>query len=207
MPQTMNAKRWFPWVCLALMLIAEGMLFRSNHQRDQAVADLQAAQLHLQQAQAQLDGYTNSSAGQQAALIAFLKNQNDKLTTENAALKKNLTQLQTQNQQTAEHLTKARTALEMQQQNLQELQAAQQQAQVQADANACIANLHQLEVAKAQWALDKQKGATDVPTVQDLQPYLKDGTMPVCPGGGTYTLNAAGDPPTCSLPGHVLAQQ
>ena len=35
----MNAKRWFAWVCLALMLVAEVLLFRANHARDQAQTD------------------------------------------------------------------------------------------------------------------------------------------------------------------------
>jgi len=46
-----------------------------------------------------------------------------------------------------------------------------------------------------------------LPTAQYLAPYLKDGVMPVCPDGGTYSINAAGEPPTCSVPGHVLPQQ
>ena len=57
------------------------------------------------------------------------------------------------------------------------------------------------EAAKAQWALEKQKGPTDVPTGQDLAPYFKDGVLPVCPDGGTYTINAIGALPTCSVPG------
>jgi hypothetical protein len=70
--------------------------------------------------------------------------------------------------------------------------------------NACINNLRQIQAAKQEWALEKGKAQTDVPTWDDLQPYLS-GTVPlVCPAGGTYSINAVQDPPTCSIPGHVL---
>jgi len=68
--------------------------------------------------------------------------------------------------------------------------------------NACINNLRQLDAAKQQWALEKGKFASDVPTQEDLLPYLRK--WPVCPQGGTYTINAVGQPPTCSIPDHRL---
>ena len=70
--------------------------------------------------------------------------------------------------------------------------------------NACINNLRQIEAAKQQWALEKNKTANDVPTEDDIKPYLMNSQMPVCPQGGTYTIGAVGDKPTCSIPGHVL---
>jgi chromosome segregation ATPase len=200
----MNAKRWFAWVCLALMLVAEIFLFRASHERDAARADLITAQRQLREAQGELDALKNSSTGQQAAEIASLHKQNDALTTKVNLLQKNLDQLQNESAQTEQHLTTARTALELQQEHLQQLQAEQQQQQAAANANACINNLRQLDGAKQQWALDKGKTATDVPTAQDLLPYLKDGTFPVCPDGGTYSINAVGEFPTCSIAGHVL---
>jgi bifunctional DNA-binding transcriptional regulator/antitoxin component of YhaV-PrlF toxin-antitoxin module len=68
--------------------------------------------------------------------------------------------------------------------------------------NACINNLRQLDAAKNEWALEKARTATDIPTKEDLLPYLRK--WPVCPDGGTYSLNAVGEPPTCSVPGHKL---
>jgi hypothetical protein len=68
--------------------------------------------------------------------------------------------------------------------------------------NACINNLRQLDAAKQQWALEKGKTPTDVPTMNDLTPYLR--SVPHCPAGGSYTLNAVNTPPTCSIPGHEL---
>jgi len=68
--------------------------------------------------------------------------------------------------------------------------------------NACINNLRQIDTAKQQWALEKGKQSTDVPTMEDLKPYLAK--IPHCPAGGTYTINAVGQPPECSIPGHRL---
>ena len=70
--------------------------------------------------------------------------------------------------------------------------------------NACINNLRQMDAAKNQWALEKSKKAGDACTEDDIKPYLVHERMPTCPAGGTYTINAIGEPPTCSLPNHVL---
>lgn len=200
----MNAKRWFAWVCLALMLAAELFLFHATHERDAARADLATAQKQLRDAQTELDALKNSSAGAQAAEIASLRKQNEALTAKASALQKNVERLQMESQQNAQHLSTARSAIELQQEHLQQLQAEQQQA---ANVNTCIGNLRQIDNAKQQWALDKGKNATDVPSAQDLTPYLKDGVFPVCPDGGTYTINALGELPTCSVSGHVLPPQ
>jgi hypothetical protein len=62
-----------------------------------------------------------------------------------------------------------------------------------------------MDAAKQQWALENDKTADAIPTAQELLPYLSM-VFPVCPSGGTYTINAVGVPPTCSVPGHVLPQ-
>jgi len=203
----MNAKRWFAWVCLALMLVAEIFLFRANHERDAARTDLRDAQTQLHAAQAELEELKNSSAGRQASEISGLRKQNEVLAGKVSALQKNLESLQANSQKTEQSLSKARTALELQQANLQQLQAEQQQAKVAANANVCINNLRLLDAAKQQWALDKSKPDSAVPTSQELLPYLKDGTFPVCPDGGVYALNAVGEIPACSVQGHVLPPQ
>jgi hypothetical protein len=68
--------------------------------------------------------------------------------------------------------------------------------------NACINNLRQLDAAKNQWALEKGKKSGDVPTKEDLMPFLR--SWPVCPQGGIYTIGSVGESPTCSIPGHKL---
>lgn len=72
--------------------------------------------------------------------------------------------------------------------------------------NACINNLRQIEAAKNEWALENGKPGDAVPTENDLTPYLYNHQWPQCPAGGTYTIGAVTNPPTCSVPGHVMLQ-
>jgi prepilin-type N-terminal cleavage/methylation domain-containing protein len=74
--------------------------------------------------------------------------------------------------------------------------------------NACIANLKQIDGAKATWALEQKKTTSDTPQDTDLfgtTAYIRD--KPECPGGGSYTLDNVGNRVTCSLSstaGHSL---
>jgi general secretion pathway protein G len=78
-------------------------------------------------------------------------------------------------------------------------------ARTTAQMNACINNLRQIEAAKELWAADNNKETTDTPTAQDLNKYVKGGLSALkCPAGGTYTINAVGEKPTCSIPTHRL---
>jgi len=72
--------------------------------------------------------------------------------------------------------------------------------------NACINNLRTIDAAKQQWALENNKKADDVPTAGDLKPYFPNGFFPTCPAGGTYTIGAVSNAPTCSVSGHKLPQ-
>jgi chromosome segregation ATPase len=201
----MNINRWFAWTCFVLMLVAECFLFRANHGRDAARADLQAAQHELQAARTERDELKNSNAGLQAAENQRLRKQNEILTAKLAALQTTLNQLKSDSRATAQHLTTARTALQLQQEHLQQLQTEQQQATSALDQqNACINNLRQIDAAKQQWALEKNKAADAVPSAEDLLPYLKDGVFPSCAAGGLYSINAVGEVPTCSIAGHAV---
>jgi len=73
--------------------------------------------------------------------------------------------------------------------------------------NACIANLKQIQGAKATWALELKKVDTDTPADADLfgaAQYIR--VKPGCPGGGGYTLGNVATDPVCSLSaqGHLL---
>jgi len=71
--------------------------------------------------------------------------------------------------------------------------------------NACVNNLRQLDGAKQSWALEKHAITSDIPTWDQLRPYLSRPL--VCPQGGTYTLERVGEPPRCSVGGtHTLPQ-
>ena len=71
--------------------------------------------------------------------------------------------------------------------------------------NACIANLKQIDGAKNTWALEQKKVNADVPGDTDLfgtSLYIRE--KPSCPAGGTYSLLAVVEKPTCTTAGHTL---
>ena len=70
--------------------------------------------------------------------------------------------------------------------------------------SACVANLKQIEGAKATWALENKKVNTDTPTAGDLYGstlYIRD--TPACPASGTYTINAVNTRAACSITDHT----
>ena len=74
--------------------------------------------------------------------------------------------------------------------------------------NACVANLKQIQNAKAQWAAKHGKSSNDIPSDSDLfgdVAYLC--IKPECPSGGSYQLGAVGQKASCSEieKGHRLA--
>jgi len=70
----------------------------------------------------------------------------------------------------------------------------------------CLANLKQLDGAKASWAPETGKtNLNATPTDSELfamAAYIR--TKPVCPGGGTYTIGSIGQQPQCSIPVHSI---
>src|ERR1051326_2319617 len=71
--------------------------------------------------------------------------------------------------------------------------------------NSCIANLKQIDGAKATWAMENKKVNTDTPGTTDLYgstQYIRD--EPTCPGGGSYTLGDVQTKPVCTIAGHTL---
>ncbi len=74
-----------------------------------------------------------------------------------------------------------------------------------AQRNVCINNLRMIDAAKQQWALENKKSEYDVPTPEDLEPYIKGGFASLhCPKDGIYTINRVGVAPSCSVPEHIL---
>jgi len=71
-------------------------------------------------------------------------------------------------------------------------------------ANACQANLKQIDAAKEQWAMDNNANNGDAVVDAEVDGYIKGGA-PTCPSGGAYTYGAVGTDPTCSIGGlHAL---
>ncbi len=78
-------------------------------------------------------------------------------------------------------------------------------ARVRARQQLCIENLSQIESAKQIWGVENAKKDGDVPSNAELigpSQYMKQ--TPVCPAGGSYSLNAIGANATCTIDGHSL---
>ena len=75
-----------------------------------------------------------------------------------------------------------------------------------AQQKACINNMRAIDSAVNQWAMENGKttGATAPTLSNDLTPYIRlnaASSIPGCPAGGAYTVNALGNNPqiVCSL--------
>ncbi len=80
-----------------------------------------------------------------------------------------------------------------------------------AQANACIANMSQIDGGIQQWALEKGKKDAEAPVPAEVAEYLKGRKLPVCPAGGDYifgatiaTIPSVTCPNAVSTPPHVL---
>ena len=209
----MKMKRWVLWSLIVVFLASEIFLFSANRQKNAALVAFHAEKQRADDLQAQLDALKDSNAGSQNAELSKLRADNQDL----PRLRNEVTQLQAANRNLTQQLNLTINAAQQQQAQLQQIAVENQQAraaaqqanavvQAVAERNACINNLRQIDAAKNEWALENNKTDGAVPTGEDLLPYFKDGIFPVCPSGGTYTINAVGEPPTCSVPGHVLPQ-
>jgi hypothetical protein len=73
--------------------------------------------------------------------------------------------------------------------------------------DACLKKLRQIDGAKQEWALEKNKTSDDTPTWKDLAPYFGRGTAPPdfhprCPDGGLYIIGKVGESPRCTIREH-----
>ena len=211
-------KGWVVWLCVLVLLAGEFFLFSANRQKDAAQVALREAKQEVDQLRAQLDQLKNSSVATLSTENARLRAENQGLTQKFAQLQNEINQSRQQNQKLTQQVETAHNTLQQQQEQLQAMQAENQQASTApepsaeqsmspaAQFNTCINTLWQIDAAKQQWALENDKTADAIPSAQDLLPYFSNLVFPVCPSGGTYTINAVGVPPTCSVPGHVLPQ-
>ena|ERR1051326_3101423 len=69
----------------------------------------------------------------------------------------------------------------------------------------CSINLRNIDGAKDQWAVEHNRSTNDVPTWNDVLPYLpsvyRPNQMPICPQGGRYKLGKLGEYATCTFHG------
>ncbi|MBU6409122.1 MAG: hypothetical protein KGR98_01925 [Verrucomicrobia bacterium] len=201
----MKLKDAFLAVCLLALLVSEVLLFLANQQKQAALARMSQAQHDAQQASAALNTLKAANSAAQLEGNSTLRADYKNLAQKLAALESQNEQLRQTNHALARYAAAARDMLDQQQQQLDQFQQGSDKLALQEQA-ACIANLREIQIAKAAWALQNHKNLADVPTEDDLLPYLPNGVFPACPAGGSYAVGAVGDPPACSIPGHVLPQ-
>ena len=207
------------WSRFTPVLLAGGILFVAGCNSKDAELAAQR-QKELEAVRAELEQTKTSAAAQEAELTRLRKDTLELLRLRNEVRqlrddKKQLSQ-QTQTAQTQAQQAQAQAqAIQSQAQQAAQALAAQQQALAarygtqatpEQQANACLNNLRQIDGAKQQWALENKKDVNAIPTAKELAAYLKDGVIPKCLAGGTYTLNPVGTVPACTIPGHALPQ-
>jgi len=71
----------------------------------------------------------------------------------------------------------------------------------------CVKNLREIHKAMQLWQLDKAKPLETAVTFAEIASYLADGVSTNCPSGGQYIVTGLTNPPACTIPGHVLANE
>ncbi|HET7626133.1 MAG TPA: hypothetical protein VFM25_12795 [Verrucomicrobiae bacterium] len=209
----MNAKVIIPWILVLGLSAAAATIYVKSAAKDTELAKLRQENAQTKQLQSDLQDAKNQIAAQSEQIAAFqpdkeellgLRNKFGKLQQDNLELSNQLQTAQARAANAAQSGTERLQALQTQNQELRNAVVHREQIE---QRNLCINNLRQLDGAKQQWALENGKPATAIPTGRDIAPYLRGNKLPICPSGGTYTLNAVGQEPTCSYPGHALPPQ
>jgi chromosome segregation ATPase len=204
-------KTAIPWILVVGLLAGVIFLYSSGRNQDAELARLRQDNAEVDSLRAENEQL--KKIPDQSAEIARLQKENEDL----LRLRGEVSQLRQQNQQVSAQLQAAQAqngqVLQQQQQIAAQNEALRaqtqqmQQAQAQAQTDACINNLRLIDSAKQQWALENKKPAGAIPAVSDLAPYFPSNSIPVCPAGGTYSINEIGAPPSCTVPGHILPRQ
>ena len=65
--------------------------------------------------------------------------------------------------------------------------------------NACINNLRIVDAGKEQYAMAARLTDGNTINTDSVNEYVKGGTTPICPGGGTYAYENIGSQPECTI--------
>jgi len=179
---------------IAIVAIGIGILSRTLLRQDEILAGLQKEKIELDELRA-----ANESLKALRVDTAELV----RLRRENADLPKLRSQawrlreaMRSQDSQEPGMMRQLRSENEQLRQQKRELQELPNRA-------ACIKNLELIDAAKKQWAEQNGLQNGEVVTMEVLAPFFPNG-FPTCPGGGHYSVNRAGAPPICSIPGHSM---
>ena len=71
----------------------------------------------------------------------------------------------------------------------------------------CVKNLREIDKAMRIWALNNGKPPETAVTLAEIIPSLAEGVSTNCPSGGRYVVTGLANPPACTIPGHVLANE
>jgi prepilin-type N-terminal cleavage/methylation domain-containing protein len=77
-------------------------------------------------------------------------------------------------------------------------------ARITSQKQVCISNLRQIDSAKEQWAMMRNKSNGSPVAVDEVNSFIKGTTAPDCPAAGVYDYQAVGTDPDCTKTGHVL---
>ena len=205
-------KTLLPWLCVVGLAIGLGVVYSAGQKKDAELATLREDSQQLQKLRAEVEEAKGSHTQAASDELVRLRKDNEDL----LRLRNEVRQLRNEKQQLATQVQTAQSQAQGAQAQVEALRAPPAPKPVpgqpgvpaltteQQQAAACISNLRLIEGAKQQWAVEKQKPPGALLTAADLMPYLKTPAFPTCPAGGVYTLNPAGIPPLCNMPGHVL---
>lgn len=206
-------KTILPWLLVVAFAASAGALYFNGSAKDQQIASLREQVQQMDAMRTQVDDLQKQASANSDQIASMQKDNAELL-----KLRGQVRQMMDEKVQFEKQLATAQSQVERSQAEVQQVQAratenAKQMAEQQilqarqnaAAINTCINNLRQIDAAKQQWALERNKSPNDIPQPQDLMPYFgPNAVFPQCPGGGRYTLNAVNAAPTCSIPGHAL---
>ena len=209
-------KTLLPWLLVVGLAVGLATVYLNGQKQSAELEKTRADNQELQALRAAAEEKKNQPEGDSPELAKMrednkdllrLRNEVNQLRAEKAQLTK---QMQTAQQQTEAAHVQAQAAQAQAQNFQQQAQNAQAQAAAlrvnappEARTGVCINYMRMIDQAKQQWAQQNGRTPDSVPSAQDLANYLPNRTMPVCPGGGTYSLNAVNAKTTCNIAGHV----
>lgn len=202
----MNAKTVVPWIIVVTLIAGAGVLYTSSRSMETELTRLRQENAELPELHAALEQVKKESQNQDADMSAKEREELIRLRNEVGILRRDKDQLSAQYQQAQKQQENQRAQqaqLLQQNQALTELTATQQTEQAK---NVCINNLRQIDGAKQQWALENKQPPDAFVVAQQILPYLSNRKMPACPSGGVYAMGNVSTPPTCTVPGHVVAR-